>query len=294
MEAFLARDPEMKERAKRAFVSYGKSVFMMRNKAVFKFEALNMEAFAKSLGLAVTPRIRYVERGLAAQKKKAAVTTKIEFKASDEEDTAVEEKQPPKPAPKSKNFQIPDSDDDDEIFTVKRQNHDIDLPSENELELNENTARGKKKKKPLTKVAIAKKLLKKNIKPNKKTTFDDEGNPVVKAAKEKQSALARAYENEDVGGIDIARAREVLKEEDKFDKQLFKEKVKAKHREEKRKLKEQKKKEEEEVVDEFGSDSEGDEPDLSWLPDPDKVYGNAEESGAENEVEEEVPQKIEV
>lgn len=50
----------------------------------------------------------------------------------------------------------------------------------------------------------------------------------------------------------------VLREEDKFDKQTFKEKVKAKHKEEKRKLKEQKKREQEAERDEFG-ESEDDE-----------------------------------
>lgn len=69
----------------------------------------------------------------------------------------------------------------------------------------------------------------------------------------------------------------VLREEDAFDKQMFKAKVKAKHKEEKRKLKALKKQEEEEMKkqeeDEF-EESELDEgPDLSWLPDPDKIYG---------------------
>lgn len=274
MEAFLARDPEMKERAKRAFVSYGKSVFLMRNKNVFNFEALNMEAFSKSLGLAITPKIRYIERCSKAAQKKADKTPKIEFKADEDADTPIEIKKPTKPTTA---FQMADDSDDDDILKVKRQDHDIDLPSDNELQMNEFVKN--KKKKAVTKVAIAKKVLKKNIKPNKKVVFDDEGNPVMAATKEKQSELAREYENEDVGGIDFERAREVLREEDKFDKQLFKQKVKAKHKEKKRKLKEQnkKKEKEEEDVDEFGSDS-GDEPDLSWLPDPDKIYGNAEEN----------------
>lgn len=67
----------------------------------------------------------------------------------------------------------------------------------------------------------------------------------------------------------------MLREEDAFDKQMFKAKVKAKHKEEKRKLKALKKQEEEEMKkqDEF-EESELDEgPDLSWLPDPDKIYG---------------------
>lgn len=76
----------------------------------------------------------------------------------------------------------------------------------------------------------------------------------------------------------------MLREEDAFDKQMFKAKVKAKHKEEKRKLKALKKQEE----DEF-EESELDEgPDLSWLPDPDKIYGkksdNEEDETNSNEI----------
>jgi ATP-dependent RNA helicase DDX10/DBP4 len=49
-------------------------------------------------------------------------------------------------------------------------------------------------------------------------------------AKEKVSSLAREYEAETRGGIDIEEAKRVLREEDKYDKQRFREKIKAKHR----------------------------------------------------------------
>lgn len=47
---------------------------------------------------------------------------------------------------------------------------------------------------------------------------------------QKMSALAQEYECEDVGGIDIEKAKEVMREEDRFDKQRFREKIRAKHR----------------------------------------------------------------
>lgn len=71
-----------------------------------------------------------------------------------------------------------------------------------------------------------------------------------------------------------------MKEEDKCDRITFREKLKAKRIEEKKKLKEQrgltKKKTESEEEDESGSESDGSGPDLSWLPDPDKIYGKQE------------------
>lgn len=111
-------------------------------------------------------------------------------------------------------------------------------------------------------------------------------------AKTKVSKMAREYENNsDKGGIDIEQAKQMLREEDVYDKQLFREKVKAKHREEKRKAKEEAKRAEMEDA----SSSDEASVDLSWLPDPDKVYGKRDNddseddfdsnSGSESEVE---------
>lgn len=100
------------------------------------------------------------------------------------------------------------------------------------------------------------------------------------------SELARQYENEVDSGINIEMAKQILREEDQFDKQRFREKIKERHREEKRKLKAAKKAEtndaDEDAGDDHGSESEADEgPDLSWLPDPDKIYGKQQDENGE-------------
>jgi len=46
IEAFLARDHKVKESA-RAFVSYMKSVFLMRNKKIFNIHALDTDSFSR-------------------------------------------------------------------------------------------------------------------------------------------------------------------------------------------------------------------------------------------------------
>ncbi|XP_968425.2 probable ATP-dependent RNA helicase DDX10 [Tribolium castaneum] len=277
MEAFLARDPDLKDTAQRAFVSYAKSVFLMKDKKVFNVQALDTDSFAHSLGLAIPPRIRFLQRLNARNAKIQQSKNKIYFNDEDEEkkietavstDSGVSDDEKP-----SAPFHVSDdSDSDDGVLKVKRKDHDIDLPTDFELEENSKN----KNKKPVTKAAVAKKLLKKKIVPNKKIVFDDSGEAVTVGLKDKKSQLAKEYENEDKGGIDIETAKLVLKEEDKFDKQLFKDKVKAKHKEEKRKLKELKKEEEAEK-DEFGESESENEPDLSWLPDPDKIYGKGEQ-----------------
>lgn len=96
---------------------------------------------------------------------------------------------------------------------------------------------------------------------------------VVNKGKEYLSELAREYEKANEAGINIAEAQMVLREEDKYDKELFKQKVKKKHREEKLKLKQKKRQDKEERNSSASSndeDSDDDDPDLSWLPDPDK------------------------
>lgn len=64
-----------------------------------------------------------------------------------------------------------DNSDDDDVLTIKRKNIDID-----DIPIVENDdKKTSSKKKPVTKVALAKKILKKKIVPNKKITFDEEG-----------------------------------------------------------------------------------------------------------------------
>lgn len=62
LQSHCAQDPEIKESGKRSFVSYVKSVFLMKNKDVFDVSKLPLEEFAISLGLPFTPRVRFLEK----------------------------------------------------------------------------------------------------------------------------------------------------------------------------------------------------------------------------------------
>lgn len=53
---------------------------------------------------------------------------------------------------------------------------------------------------------------------------------VLDPKSQKVSALAQEYEAEDVGGIDIEKAKAVMRQEDVIDKQKFRERIRAKHR----------------------------------------------------------------
>ncbi|XP_053950081.1 probable ATP-dependent RNA helicase DDX10 [Anastrepha ludens] len=266
IEAALAQNTELKATAQRAFVSYIKSIFLMRNKDIFDVFKLNLESYAKSLGLAVTPRVRFLERLL---KKTSSISTTLA----------------------EPNGFIQEDSDNEDFFKVKRIDHElandtndivVDLP---------------KKSKVLSKAAVAKKAIRKKIQANEKINFDDDGNVVIDKRKQLQSELPTEYEN-NAGGINIEVARKILSEEDKFDKERFRELVKNRHKKQKDKLKK--------LVDENSQsdfeDSESDnDVDLSWLPDPDKVYNSNQktdesketpESDSEEDIEEPSHKKV--
>ncbi|CAG2060801.1 unnamed protein product, partial [Timema podura] len=180
MEALLARDPNLKASAQRAFVTYAKSVFLMKNKQVFNVGALDTDAYSKSLGLALPPRIRFL-RSLDKRQGQPPVVT-------DKEDSTA------------------DSSSEEDILCVKRWDHELTTEPEPEPV--------SKTSKAVSKAAVA----------------------VVNKGKDKLSELARQYELSEEAGLDVVAAKLVLREEDKFDKQLFRERVKEKHREEKRRL----------------------------------------------------------
>ncbi|XP_015600172.1 probable ATP-dependent RNA helicase DDX10 isoform X1 [Cephus cinctus] len=334
LEALLARDVALKETAQRAFVAYVKSVFLMKDKKIFDVHSLNTDDYARSLGLAIPPRIRFLQRMQKVTTKNEATKADKFVKMKQNDDDIKEQENSANSDGQSEEEQenfdrnedkstfhfgnrssyyaacyssnenyikkstfvfVDDSDDDNDILTVKRKNIQIedaidDASSVHSEEMNLQS----KQKKAVTKAAIAKKLLKKKIVPNKKITFDEDGQERIDPTKSKVSELARQYENEEDSGINIEKAKEILREEDRFDKQRFKDKIKEKHREQKRKLKETKKKveSEEESEDEDAgvilgngsgdeSEAESNEPDLSWLPDPDKIYGKQENSNSD-------------
>ena len=270
ISALLAGDKALKETTQRAFVSYIKSVHHMKNKKLFDVKSINLEKFAESLGLASAPRVRFLER---IDKKNVKKFTEEEPESVVEANTDQEDKEEDKIK-----FKDDGDESDEEMFSVKRADHKIEADNIEETNL-VNSKDGK----IVTKAQAAKKLLKKKI-GNSKIVFDDEGDIVLDAAKQKQSKEGQTYEEDDEdrlgGGIDITSAKQVLQAEDKFDKAAERARIKEKHKENKRKLKEENARRKAEKKGEDGDDSEddddeeeGSEPDLSWLPDPDKIYG---------------------
>lgn len=53
------QSPDLKYLGQKAFVSYVRSIYLQKDKEVFKFDKLDLDGFAASLGLPGTPQIRY-------------------------------------------------------------------------------------------------------------------------------------------------------------------------------------------------------------------------------------------
>ncbi|XP_074906078.1 putative ATP-dependent RNA helicase DDX10 [Buteo buteo] len=354
MQAFLAQDQELKDKAQRCFVSYLRSVYLMKNKEVFDVFRLPLAEYALSLGLAMAPRVRFLQKvrkqlcvneaadgtdhlkqteqnkntllineegvekcetnfsGKASDNKtkekerrketeecSASSEGAEESSASEDELKEVseeeEEKEVPVPGrvpnPDSMQFFEDDDDDDDDtedldLLTVKRRNvfgvEAKDNPAPN--------ASKSKMKKKTTKTQEAKKILKKKFKVNTKIVFTEDGELVQQWPPVQKSSLMKADEENDASGINLDKVKEILREEDKFDKEEYRKKVKEKHREKRLKEKAARREArnknaqvEEETVAFLANSGSEEEFDPSTLPDPDKYKDSDEEQDSESE-----------
>ena len=270
-EALLARDPNLKDCAQRAFKSYVKNVFLMKDKTVFDVNKLNLDPFARSLGLAITPRVRFVER---SNKQKDEQNNKVNNK---KEKVSTNDNQKPNEIDLN-DFNKGDDESDDDLFAVKKVWR---------FDLDEDMAGNRpddqsKKERVITKAAVAKKMLKKKFKPNTRVVFNEDGTVAEDFPTRQVSEKARQLEVQDISGIDIEMAKEIMKEEDLFDKKLYRDLVKAQHKEKRLKKKEEKRREREERSGLAKLQSAGPEDDsyqptselIDALPDPDLIYNN--------------------
>ncbi|KAF8523754.1 DEAD-domain-containing protein [Hysterangium stoloniferum] len=72
LQNFAFKEPEIKYLGQRAFVSYMKSVYLQKDKSVFKLDELPVDKFAESLGLPGTPKIKFLKKDTAQKRKNAA------------------------------------------------------------------------------------------------------------------------------------------------------------------------------------------------------------------------------
>lgn len=188
---------------------------------------------------------------------------------------------------------VGDGDDEgesDDLLKVVHKDVFHVLGNQNEERTSSSERQPKKREKVLLRSTLAKKILKKGIKPNVKKVFDEDGHEIAMPQPTKST-------DESNERFDLEEAKREMAEADKVDKAAYRAKMSRLRKERKAKLKkklEGRKKARDEsggaVLDlgEDGSESEHD--DLSWLPDPDKpkkydAFWNEIKSSSEDEEE---------
>jgi hypothetical protein len=157
-----------------------------------------MLLYERSYGLSISPRLRFIKRDSQAKcdqpKKKVTVGNRaVAAPAFD------------------------DNDEDADLFQVKR----VYDPNEDDTSDGQEFLM-EKKQKTISKMALAKRLSKRNMTINKKIRFndDDDGKPI---------ASDTDSQEQNVSGINIDERREHLRKQDQIDKELFRQRVKSKH-----------------------------------------------------------------
>ncbi|KAK7440264.1 ATP-dependent RNA helicase dbp4 [Stygiomarasmius scandens] len=191
------QDPEIKYLGQRAFVSYLRSIYLHKDKSIFRLAELPVEKFAEALGLPGAPKIKFLNKEVAKQKNmdRTAEAAKAEVlkimeadsdgtDSSDEEgdrakrSTTVRTKYDRMFERKNQNIlsehynklieKEPEVEDDD-FITLKRADHELSEDSPNEVKM-DNLSKRKQK------LGKAKRTLILNASTRNKLVFDEEGN----------------------------------------------------------------------------------------------------------------------
>ncbi|KAG8200535.1 hypothetical protein JTE90_000608 [Oedothorax gibbosus] len=225
LEAICARDDALKDSGTRAFKSYLKSLSKMKDKTVFDVNKINFELYAKSLGLEFAPRVRFLERTL---KEKLKNNESVHTNGN---------------ATKSSGIFASDESDDECLQEKVKSSYTNSLntakvsgnESSQDAIVDESVNISKK---PLTKAALAKRMLKKKVKPNTITKFDEQGEAVREICGKQFPIVGADLKKELLEeGYSIEKAKLLKEKEDEVDRMVFKERIKSKHREERLKVK---------------------------------------------------------
>lgn len=226
LEALCAKDAVIKSFAQKCFVSYVRSVYLMRNKEVFNVEKISVVDLALSLGLPFPPRLRFLRKKGVTLSRHSDGNDALCGPCNGRSDTA------------EASSETSDVSDDEDILKVRSVDvfgvRDGSLANEDITELCNANSIGKK---PKSKEALGRKLLKSKARVNKKMVFDAEEGEADDTRESTSSGLREAnslelrVENEEGGGLNIQEAIERMKSVDKEDRVTHKQKLKAKKKE---------------------------------------------------------------
>ncbi|EDO17640.1 hypothetical protein Kpol_1004p13 [Vanderwaltozyma polyspora DSM 70294] len=242
LQSLLFKDPELKYLGQKAFISYIRSVFIQKDKEVFKFEELPTDEFANSLGLPGAPKIKMKGTKSVEQIKqmKNASRQLLSLAKTNEDGELVEEKsKQPVRTKYDKMFERKNQtvlsehylnitkaqaqeDEDDDFISIKRTDHALNEEELPQLSL-PSSRRAQKR-------ALSKKASLSTKGNATRVVFDDDGaaHPVYELQGEEDFIKAGAAEDQKLEYLQ--KEKDVMNEVDVEDKQVAKQKKQEKKR----------------------------------------------------------------
>lgn len=218
LAALLVKFPEIQYLAQRAFINYLKSIHKQHDKEIFDLTKLPLDEFAASLGLPLTPRVRFLPKkgkgkNSSPEKSLCEIQSFVREKAKGKNPSQDNCLPQIENSAKENLLEISRGKDMDEELLLKKDNPDV---------LEENT-KGAGSVVHETRVGKKKKLKINIHRPvGTRVVFDEEGNAAPPLAK-----LASQVAMNDNGVIQLDKVkeryekmREAMKPEDKEDKRL--------------------------------------------------------------------------
>ncbi|XP_071725801.1 DEAD-box ATP-dependent RNA helicase 32 [Rutidosis leptorrhynchoides] len=238
LAALLAKYTELQPLAQSAFKTYVKSIYKQKDKEVFDVTKLPIDDYSASLGLPMTPQLRYLDR--KSMNKTDPTVSNLVPEIHTNKDFVRQ---------KQSNNLLEDSEDE-EI---------LDLLHKKETENGEEETTAADIMLPMTRVNKKKKLKINVHRPvGTRVVFDEEGNTLPPLATLADKRPESALLDTDKVMKRFADLKEDMKARDKEDKQLDRERRKEKRLKEKMKHKRARLEEEEEEEDEDLSESDKD------------------------------------
>lgn len=88
LSALLVKYPDMQQLAQRAFITYIRSIHIQKDKEVFDVMKLSIDEFSASLGLPMTPKIRFLNQKIK-EKKVPVKPPVLDLENNDEDASAI-------------------------------------------------------------------------------------------------------------------------------------------------------------------------------------------------------------
>lgn len=157
LRAFCAESEEVRGYAQRGFVAYCRCVYMAKDKKTFQISNYKLEKYAASLGLAKSPRLRFLERD---KKVMTAMKGNSRFHSCRFSSFLAE-------------HASSDESDDEDMFTKRKADISINEDDDRKIELD---LAEKEKSKTVSKAKQVTKAIRAKKSEAKKIVFDEEGN----------------------------------------------------------------------------------------------------------------------